>query len=191
MHRRGLTLLELLLALAGTAVVGAAIAALMTGVTYGTRADKDLRSLITQQMSIRARLEAEVRESLMILDAGADYLVLWSADTDDSGAPSKAEIQVVEYDAVNDRLMRYAPADGITDVAYALTDDFRTLTNAYKGDATFPGERWADTVQSLALSLDDADPQSAKLVSFRIGLLGGDVPYTAIGAASIRNEVSE
>lgn len=188
---QGLTLLELLLALAGTAVIGSAVAAMLTGVAYGTATDKDMRSLITRQMALRARVEAEVRESRMLLDAGADYMILWSSDADDDGLPSKAEIQVIEYDAVMDRVMRYAPAPLITDVGYALTDDFRTATNSYKGDSTFPGERWAEQISSLALTLDHLDPQSAKLVSFRFGMAGGEVPYTGIGAATIRNEASE
>ena len=188
---RGLTLLELLLALAGTAVIGTAVAALLTGVAYGTATDKDMRSLITRQMALRARLEAEVRESSMLLDAGADYMILWSSDDNDDGLPSKAEIQVIEYDAVMDRVVRYAPAPLITDVDYILTDDFRTLTDAYKGDSTFPEERWAEQITSLTITLDDIDPQSAKLVSFRFGMAGGEVPYTGIGAATLRNEVAE
>jgi type II secretory pathway pseudopilin PulG len=188
---RGLTLLELLLALAGTAVIGSAVAAMLTGVAYGTATDKDMRSLITRQMALRARLEAEVRESRMLLDAGADYMILWSSDADDDGMPSKAEIQVIEYDAVMDRVMRYAPAPLISDVGYALTDDFRTATNSYKGDSTFPGERWAEQITSFDLTLDDIDPQSAKLVSFRFGMAGGEVPYTGIAAATLRNEVSD
>ncbi|MEM6504362.1 MAG: hypothetical protein AAF711_02740 [Planctomycetota bacterium] len=189
--RRGLTLLELLLALAGTAVIGTAVTAMLTGVAYGTATDKDMRSLITRQMALRARLEAEIRESRMVLDSGGDYVILWSGDSDDDGLPSKTEIQVIEYDAVMDRVVRYTPAPLITDVGYQLTDDFRTLTDAYKGDATFPGERWAEQITSLTISLDSIDPQSAKLVSFTFGMAGGEIPYTGIGAASIRNEVAE
>lgn len=188
---RGLTLLELLLALAGTAVIGSAVAMMMSGVVYGTQTDQDLRELVTRQMALRARVEAEIRESRLVLDAGGDYLVLWSGDADADDLPSKAEIQVIEYDAANDRVMRYAPADGITDVGYVLTDDFRTLTDAYKGDATFPGERWMDHIDSLAVSLDHLDPQSARLVALRFGMSGGEIPDTAIGAAALRSEVSE
>jgi len=188
---RGLTLLELLLALAGTAVVGTAVAAMLTGVVYGTATDKDMRSLITRQMALRARVEAEVRESLLLLDSGSDYMILWSGDDNDDGLPSKAEIQVIEYDPVMDRVMRYAPAPLITDVDYTLADDLRTETNSYKGDNTFPGERWAEQITSFTITRDDIDPQSAKLVSFRFGMSGGEVPYTGIGAASIRNEVAQ
>jgi len=93
----GLTLLELLLALAGMAFVGTAGTALLVGVVYGTSTDQDMRSLITRQMALRARLEARVRESLLLLDSGGDYMILWSSDLNEDGLPSKAEIQVIEY----------------------------------------------------------------------------------------------
>ena len=186
-----MTLLELLLALAGTALVGTAVASMLAGVVYGTQADKDLQGLVTRQMALRARIEAEVRESSLILDRGSDYLILWSGDSDGSGTPDKSEIQVIEYDAAMDRVMRYAPAPLIADEAYALSDDFRTTTNGYKGSASFPGERWAEGITSFTITIDNIDPQSATLVAWRLGLLGGDVPYTAIGAASIRSVASE
>ncbi|MFN3168487.1 MAG: hypothetical protein ACE37H_15615 [Phycisphaeraceae bacterium] len=189
--RRGLTLLELLLALAGTAVVGMAVTMMLTGVAYGTQSNKDLRTLVTKQMALRARIEAEVRESQVILDQGVGYLILWGEDADDSGTPNKSEIQVIELDAGTEVLTRYAPADGITDVEYALADDFRTITDGFKGDATFPAERWGTEVSSFAITLDDADPQLARFVSFRLGLRGGEVSATAIGGAALRNEASE
>ncbi|MGB0766244.1 MAG: hypothetical protein ACPGYV_00885 [Phycisphaeraceae bacterium] len=190
-RHRGLTLLELLLALAGTAVIGTAVAAMVTGVAYGTATDKDMRALVTRQMALRARVEAEVRESRMLLDAGANYLVLWSSDADDDGLPSKTELQVIEYDPTLDRVMRYAPAPLISDVGYALDDDFRTATDGYKGDATFPGERWAEQIAWLTFTLDDIDPQASRLVAFRFGMTGGEVPDTGIGAATIRNASGE
>lgn len=191
MDCRGLTLLELLLALAGTAVVGAAVTMMLTGVAYGTQSSKDLRTLVTKQMALRARIEAEVRESQTILDQGVGYLILWGEDADDSGTPNKSEIQVIELDAGAETITRYAPADGIADVEYALADDFRAVTDAYKGDSTFPGERWGTEVSSFAITLDDADPQLARFVSFRLGLRGGEVSATAIGGAALRNEASE
>ena len=186
-----MTLLELLLALAGTAVIGTAIVSMLVGVTYGTQADKDLQGLITRQMALRSRIEAEIRESYLILDAGSDYLILWSGDADASDTPDKTEIQVIEYDAVTQQMMRYAPAALIAEENYALTDDFRTITDGYKGDATFPGERWAESITSFEVTLDDIDPQSARFVAMRFGMSGGEIPDTAIGAAAVRAEASE
>ncbi len=188
---RGLTLLELLLALAGTAVIGTAVAAMLTGVLYGTQSNKDLRSLITRQMALRARLEAAVRQSHRVLDQGTGYVILWGEDVDESGTPNKSEIEVIELDAGTGQIIRYAAASGIVDVEYTFVDDFRTLTDAYKGDVTFPAQTWASEVATLTFTLDDADPQLATLVAFRIGLTGGEVPDTAIGAAALRNEANE
>lgn len=188
---RGLTLLELLLALAGTAVIGAAITMMLTGVAYGTQSSKDMQGLVTRQMALRARIEAEVRESQMVLDQGVGYLILWGEDADKSGTPNKSEIQVIELDAGAEVVTRYAPAVGITDVQYAQGDDLRTITNTYKGEATFPGERWGSGVASFSITLDHVDPQLARLVSFRLGLRGGEVSDTVIGAAALRNEASE
>lgn len=188
---RGLTLLELLLALAGTAVIGSAVAMMLAGVAYGTQSDKDLRTLVTKQMATRARIEAEVRESRMVLDQGTGYLILWTEDIDESGTPNKTEIQVIELDAGTGLITRYAAADGITDAEYTLADDFRTTTDAYKGDATFPGEQWTSGVSTFTITLDDADPQAARLVSFRIGLINGDIPATLIGAAALRNDTPD
>ena len=164
---------------------------MLFGVSYGTKANKDLRTLITRQMAIRARLEAEVRESRMVLDQGTGYVILWSEDVDESGTPNKAELQLIELDAGTGVVTRYAPAALIADAEYALADDFRTITDGYKGDVTFPGERWASAVTALDFTLDDADPQQARLVAFRIGLTGGEVPDTAIGAAALRNEAGD
>lgn len=188
---RGLTLLELLLALAGTAVIGTAVAMMLAGVAYGTQADKDMRTLITRQMALRARLEAEIRESHRVLDQGMGYVILWGEDLDDSGTPNKTELQVIELDAGTGVITRYAPAALIADAEYGFDDDFRTVTDGYNGDATFPGERWASEVASLSFTLDNADPQLARLVAFRIGLTGGEIPDTAIGAAALRNEAGD
>lgn len=188
---RGMTLLELLLALAGTAVIGTAIASMLAGVAYGTQADKNLQSLLARQMALRSRIEAEVRESHLILDSGTNYVILWSGDLDESGTPDKSELQLIEYNAATDRVMRYAPAPLISDEAYALTDDFRTIVNNYKGDATFPAERWAEAIDSFIITLDHLDPQSARLISIRFGMSGGEVPDIGISAAAIRNEVSQ
>lgn len=188
---RGLTLLELLLALAGTAVIGTAVTMMLTGVTYGTNSSKDMRVLVTRQMALRARIEAEVRESQMVLDHGVGYMILWGDDADTSGTPNKSEIEVIEWDAGDETITRYAAASGIADVQYELTDDFVTITDSYKGDISFPAERWASDVASFAITLDDADPQLARLVSFRLGLRGGEVSATVIGAAALRNGGSE
>ena len=52
-----------MLAVSGLALIGGAITSMLVAVAYGTTTDKDMRSLVTRQMALRARITAAVRES--------------------------------------------------------------------------------------------------------------------------------
>ncbi len=187
-RQRGLTLIELLLALSGTALIGSAIVSMLFAVSYGTKADKDLRSLVTKQMTLRARIGAMIRESSMVLEQGDGYLFLWQHDADESGQPNLDEIALLEFDAAEQTLTVYrAPASPSSNPEYDAAGDFVSQTAGVKGGANFPAERWASGVTAFTISLDDADAQSARLVSFRLTLAAGEERDTAIGAAALRN----
>jgi len=184
----GLTLIELMLAVSGLALIGGAITSMLFAVAYGTTIDKDMRSLVTRQMALRARITAAVRESQMVLDQGDEYIVLWVYDSDESGKPNVEEIQLIEYVAADSELLSYrSPATAGTNTEYDLGSDFRSVTTALKGSADFPQTRWASDVTAFAFSIDEASPQDARLVSFEVTLLGGEIPDTSIGAAALRN----
>jgi len=184
----GLTLLELMIALAGTATIGAAVATLMTGVTYGTKQDNNLRNLVAQRMAIRARLTASVRQAQKILGKNNSAIVLWVADKNDDNAPNLSEIQWIEYDSSTNQLISYAPTDPLTgsDTSYSLSDNFLVITQSLKGNSDFSSEVWASDISGLTFTLNDADPQVASLVSYRITLQAGEHEDIAIGAAAIR-----
>ncbi|XAM00381.1 hypothetical protein OT109_03130 [Phycisphaeraceae bacterium D3-23] len=184
----GLTLLEMMLALAGMSLIGSAIASMLVAVSYGTQADKDLRGLITKQMALRSRLSAEVRESSMVLDRGDGYLFLWINDDDESETPNLSEITLIEFDADAQALNVYqAPAAPSSDPAYDLAVSFVTQTSGVKGTADFPATRWASEISAFETTLDQGIVQSARLVSFRMTLLAGDEQDEVVGAAALRN----
>jgi len=188
LRARGLTLIELLLALAGMALIGLAIVSMLFAVSYGTNSDKDMRNLVAQRMALRARITASVRESQMVLEHGDGYLVLWIGDGDENGKPNLDEIQLLELDAVNNQLLNYAvTSELLSSPVYEFTDDFATELGRIKGGSNFPARRWADGVEGLDLTLDDADAQSARMVSYRLTLRGGQMSDVAIGAAALRN----
>ena len=187
-RRRGLTLLEMLLALSGMALIGSAIASMLLAVSYGTQSDKDLRSLVTRQMALNARLSAAVRESSMVLEQGDGYLFLWGADTDESGTPNLDEIVPIEVDTAAQTLTAYrAPATPSANPAYDLAASFTTQTAGVKGGADFPAVRWASDVADFELTLDHATTQEARLVSYRLTLQAGEQQDVAVGAAALRN----
>lgn len=185
---RGLTLIELLLALSGTALIGSAIVSMLFAVSYGTKTDKQLRSLVTKQMTLRARIGAAVRESSMVLEEGDGYLFLWVYDTDESGQPNLDEIALLEFDPAEQTLTMYrAPESPSSNPEYNAAGDIASQTAGVKGGSNFPAERWASGVTAFTITLDNADAQAARLVSYRLTLAAGDERDTAIGAASLRN----
>ncbi len=189
---RGMTLIELLLAVAGTALVAAAIAAMLVATSYGTESRTDMRELIVKHKAISTRLSAAIRSARMVLEQGDGYIVLWLADTNEDGQPNLAELRRLERHGATNALRSYiAPADldETDNTAYDLdTTDFGTETDSIKGSANFPEALWATDVTGWDLTLDDADARLARLVTWRLALRAGDMTDTAVGVAALRNE---
>lgn len=187
-HRRGLTLVELLLSMVGVGLVAMTVASITFAVAKGADTGKDLRDMVVRQKSLTSRLNAALRSCRLVLDHDDDYLVLWMYDSTGDGQPSLSELRLIERDADTGDLWSYkAPANLASDITYTLGDNFKTILDAIKGGGTFPGERWATGVTGWAITLDDADPQFASLVSYRITLNRGTLSEEMVGAAALRN----
>jgi len=199
-RRRGLTLIETMLAIGVTGVIGAAVGSMLFSTARGSDSRTNLRSLVVKHKTIGGRLSAAIRSSRLVLDAGADYLVLWTADHNDSGVPDLTELRMIERNA-HDELHSYvavwpdhwtAGQISDADVAYQLSDDFKSIVDARKGGSNageMPGELWGSGVTALSLAFDTADEQDASLVSFRLVLTNGSLKDIGIGAAALRAEL--
>ena len=183
-----LTLVEMLMALAITGLIGAAIASMLSAVTYGTSSSKDIRSLVVKNKTLSARITAAVRSSAQLLDADDGYVVLWTNDLNASGQPDLLELQRIELDADTEELTSYTPASGAVDVAYDIdTDDFDSITSALIGSGDLEGALWATGVSQWTVDTDQADPQDAELVSFQLTMGTGSMADTSIHAVSLRD----
>jgi len=186
-RRRGMTLLELMLALAGTALIGAAVAGMLTAVSYGTDADKDLRALVVRNQVLAGRISAAIRGSDDLLAAGDGLLVLWVEDTNDDGLPSAAELRRIERDPATRRVLVYDPTDAAADTVYALDDDFAAATAVLIAEGGMTATVWGTEVTGWAVSLDDPDPRAAVLVTHTLELTEGDLADTRVFTAANRN----
>jgi len=184
---RGLTLPELILALASTAIIGAAIDSMLAAVSYGTSSEKDLRTLVVKHKVVDGRLSAAIRSSHMVLDQGANFVVLWTSDLDGNGVPNLLELRRIEHDTANEELWSYQASSPPTDTQYQLTDNFGTITAGLKGQTWFPGTLWATNITNWTVTLNHVDPQQATLASYRITLSTGTMSDTTINAAALRN----
>jgi len=184
----GLTLVEMLMALAITGLIGAAIASMLSAVTYGTSSSRDIRSLVVKNKTLSTRITASIRESAQVLDAADGYVVLWTNDLNASGVPDLLELQRIELDTGTNELTSYTPDPSAIDVAYDLAiDDFDAITTALIGSGDLVDELWATGVAQWAVSVDTVDPLDATLVSFQLTLDAGGMSDTSVTAVSLRD----
>ncbi len=117
--RRGISFVELIIAMAATGMIGLAIASMLFAVTEGTSSRNDMRNVIVQTKIINSRFGAAIRGAKMVLDADTDFIVLWTLDEDKDGLPGLLEMQRIEYDAQTRRLVSYMIEDEPVDDADA------------------------------------------------------------------------
>ena len=188
----GLTLVELVLGVSTTVIIGAAVATMVFAVYDGTSAQTESRVLAVSHVTAAARIGAAARASRDVLAAGEDYLVLWKAEVRSDGVPNLSELQRIERDPASGKLWSYqAPLDlpDAENTAYDLeTTDFNSVTAALKGTENFPGRLWATDVNSLTISLIPAAVRQATFVSFRIAMEADGAARTTVGGAALRNK---
>ena len=193
----GLTLVELLLSVMLTGMIGAAVAGMLITVTYGSDTAQDVRSGVILHKTLSERVNASVRGSTTILDVCPTHLVLWISDTRADDQPNVSELRRIEYDSISEELRSYSvdwPAGwtqvqiDAADVAYPLGSDFDTVTEALTAQAYFPVTVWARDLTAGTFAINHVDAQSATLVSYRFSATIGPTVGTIIGAASPRSE---
>lgn len=193
-HRRicygamhGLTIVELLMALTITGLIGAAIASMLFAVSHGTAETHDLRSLVVKNKTLTARIASVIRQSEQLLDADDGYVILWTKDLNDNGSPDLLELRRIGLNSATGELIDYTPDASAADATYQFTDDFDTITLSLIDSDILVGQLWATDVAQWQINLDDEDPQAATLVSFRLTLESGTLEDTSVDAVSMRD----
>lgn len=97
-RRRGLTLLELLLALSISALVAGSLVAMLDAVAVGTTRRGDIRSTLVVAGGISTRLNAYLTPSNALLDVAEDGFVLWFNDDRSSDTVHATELRWFEFD---------------------------------------------------------------------------------------------
>ena len=187
---RGLTLVELMLALAITTVIGISLAGILYSASYGVSSQTGVRSACVVGDGLARRLSAAVSSSQMVLAQGNGYLVLWLADPAGRSSPHLSCLCRVAWNSDTRELHCYkAPAglSGASDTQYSLTGtDFNAVTQALEGTRDFPGQLWSNAVGGFSTSLDSVNPLQANLLSYSITVVQDDVSGTVVGSVALR-----
>ena len=98
MNRRGVTLLEMILAIGITAIVGAAIASMMAAVSNGLTSRDDGRRTAVQLATTQVRIAAYIAPARCILNGSNNSLVIWLNDNRESGTVHASEVRWLMFD---------------------------------------------------------------------------------------------
>lgn len=196
--RRGLTVLEFLLAIMITALIAVTMGMMISAVAKAVETDKHGREMIVRGQALSVRLGSYITPSLWVLDASSrpESVVMWLEDSRVSNTVHLTEVRWIERDAKTDSvLVHYIQfPEGMTqierdtldvEVPVAGADWWAALeTMAALGYTTTT--KLCDGVAALEVSHSAATLQARKVVTFTMTLaekFGGD---TCILVASVR-----
>lgn len=176
---RGLSLLELLLAMSITAMVSAAIAGMLGAVSTGVGTRRDTRTVMVLANAAQSRLSAYVAPSQCILatDASGSDLVVWLNDSRQSGTVHATEIRWLLFDADAGTIsVHYVDfpdewtqaAKDIEDLEFASNTDWNLVLGHYQAKGQIASQPLIDGLQSLALSTDQAMAQTSRHVNYQL-----------------------
>ena len=188
-NKNGFTIVEMILALGITAMVGVAVSAMLVSISYGTTNQTDLRRADVKERVLGMRISDAIQSSEMILAQGSDHLILWMGDSRENGLPDLSEIRRIDWDVTDQEMWSYsAPFDLLeaNNTTYNFVDDFNTITLALMGTSNFPGEPWAHMVTGWTQTLDQVNPQAAKMIQYTVTLSGSDVVSVVTNTVSLR-----
>ena len=189
--RRGLMLVEVLLALVISGMVAAVVASMLFALANGSRDRLDLRHRNVRADVVNARLDTAIRSSSMLLGGDAKCLVFWVADTRKNGKPDLSELRRIEWNAASKQIRCYQAPAGLADAddtGFQTSDDFVTATAAIAGSATFPGEIWATGVTGWTITtLPAGGGHDARMVAYTLTLTTAAGTVTIPSSAPLRN----
>ncbi|HNQ24287.1 MAG TPA: prepilin-type N-terminal cleavage/methylation domain-containing protein [Phycisphaerae bacterium] len=194
-RRPAFTLVELLVALTITVVIGAAVASMLFTTARATETRTDVRRAVVHSQQLDARLRAKVLSAGAFLGTDATHLLLWLRDDNDNQLVNLGELGLLEFDTGTKQLRFYAavwPAGwsqaqiATANVTYSTGTNYLQQALAARGAAYFPQQVWSRQVGALSITLDKADPLLARLATLRMTMAVGDLAEPLIVAAALR-----
>jgi Tfp pilus assembly protein PilW len=97
-HLKGMTLVELMLSLFVTSMIGAAAVAVVSAVGTTNSQTKEQAEVVQAGRAGLHRLQRQIRNARLVTACSSHEVVLWGADTSDPGYINADEVLVLQYD---------------------------------------------------------------------------------------------
>ncbi len=103
----GVTLIELLLAIAITAMIALGVASMMTAVSTVAETDREARSALLRSLAVREAMRAYVEESLCVLQISADNhtVAIWLEDDSSPGLVNLTELRLLRFEPATNTIV--------------------------------------------------------------------------------------
>lgn len=169
---RALSLVEMLLTLTLSSLVGLGVAMMLAAAAAGTQSQNDTRQATTRSQVATHRLGNIMRGAAMVLAAEDDHLVLWTGDAEGNDEVNLAEMRRVQWDDETGEIrLHQTPDDPQENPSYELDGtNFSNVTASWADTQHFPGEVIFTHASGWDLQLDDDEVQSAKLIRLHLTL---------------------
>ncbi len=200
--RRGLTILELMLALTITVVIGAGLVSVISMISQVTTFDRDSRTGSLRAHAVQIRLHAYTDTGLCILQTNnVGEFALWLEDNNSDGAVNLSEFRVFLLGEDGSMICeRLDMPDAWTEEQIALYDivlpsssDFFVVMEQQRTADMTSSVVIADGLSQASLQFDTAQPIDAKrlLLSFQQDFTSGAQTDSLIALALTNHQVPE
>lgn len=193
--RRAMTIIEVSMSLIVVSLIAVGVAAMLYAAGYGTSARREVRRVAVRTQQVRLRLDDAIRNTRQILAAGETsaghaYVVLWRGDSNDEDTNQDkvnlSELELIELPDGSSTLMSYIATSPTTDTAYESDSDFYQVAQNAKSGGDLEGTTWAQDISDFGITLDEATPADAQLVTWRFTLTDQDLSETLVGCIWLR-----
>jgi hypothetical protein len=179
MNQRGLSLLETLLAISITAVIGVAISALMAAAANSLSSRDDGRSTAIRLATTNIRLGAYIAPSLCVLDKSNNHITLWFEDSRTSNTVHASEIRWITFDSGTKTLSvkfvdfpaswSQSMVDDADFECNSLTD-YASVLSSFESSEYITTVPLVDSIETCNFWINQPNPVEATRVSIRFSL---------------------
>jgi len=194
-RRRGLSLLELTLALAVTSLVAGAISSMLFAVSIGVDSNRDSRTLMIRGQAAQLRLSSYIAPSRCILGQAGTNIAIWLNDARVSETVHLTEIRWLRFDASTGELgVSYVSFPvtwtqemiDLADVTLPRTSDWEAVYQTYATAGQIQTITLVDEISSIAVSTDLSRAQQSRLVQYEFTFSDLDITTPVSLSCGIR-----
>ena len=179
--RRGLSLIELLLAITISSMVAGAIAGMLGAVSAGVGTRKDSREIMVLAHSAQCRLSAYLATSRCVLSGSRSSLTLWLNDDRSSETVHATEIRWLRFDVDTGELIveyvtfpvSWTPtACELADIEYSADSDWAAVRATYQALGHLTAQALVDHLVDVELQHDQAKAADSRHLVFNLSFEG-------------------